>query len=256
MVGTTEVTAPSDVNTELSTIWFVQNERLAAAYRSGGDLQESFEALLAGPTDADPDALATAIPDGVTLRGLIMDGDVITVDLSRSFESEGGSLSMTERVAQVVYTLTEIPGVTRVAFSLDGEPVTTIGGEGIQVSPPVGRDSFDTVKPLILATQPRPGQFVSSPLQIAGENSTSENNVEISLRTVDGEVLVETFATGTGPILDSDGQPAWGPFETTIEFDAGSATSGVLELTETSSDGSGRLLAHVQIPVNFAPADQ
>ncbi len=251
---------PPDDTEELSRIWFVRDERLGAAYRADGDPQALVEALLAGPiaadqTEADPTTLTTAIPDGVELLGLAVDGDVATVDLSRSFESGGGSLSMTERVAQVVYTLTEIPGVARVAFSLDGEPVTTIGGEGIQVSPPVGRDSFDTVKPLILATEPRPGQLVSSPLQIVGENSTSENNIEISLRAADGRVLVETFATGTGPIFDGDGQPVWGPFETTIEFDAGSATSGVLALTETASDGSGRLFADVQIPVNFALGD-
>lgn len=235
----------------LARVWFVQNERLSPAYRSAAGPEETLRDLLAGPASSDPSELTTAIPAGAALLGVRIVGDLATVDLDRRFESGGGALSMTARVAQIVYTVTEFPGVARVAFALDGAPAVSIGGEGIDVSTPVGRDDFGGVKPLIFATEPRPGQAVTSPLRIVGENSTSENNVEISLRTSDGRVLLETFATGTGPILDDGGQPAWGPFETSVDFYAGSATSGELALTETSSDGSGRLIADFSIPVTF-----
>ena len=185
--------------------------------------------------------------------GISIEGAVATVDLDRRFESGGGSLSMTLRVAQVVFTVTELPGVNAVLFELDGQRVDTIGGEGIDVSRPTGRNDYLSAKPFILASEPRPGQVISSPLRIVGENSTFENNVEIALKTTDGRVLVQTFATGTGPIRDDQGQPVWGPFETSFEFYSGSAPSGVLSLTETASDGSGRLLADYSIPVTFAP---
>jgi hypothetical protein len=38
-----------------------------------------------------------------------------------------------------------------------------------------------------------------------------------------------------------------------LEFYAGSETTGVLSLTETASDGSGRLFADYSIPVTFSP---
>ncbi len=237
---------------ELERIWFVRDERLTPVYRPGTSPEEAIRALLAGPSEAESTDVTTAIPTGTELRSIRVDGAVATIDLSRRFESGGGSLSMTERVAQVVYTLTEIPGVRGVLFAFDGEPVEFIGGEGIDVSTPVGRETFLDAKPFILVDAPRPGQRVISPLRIAGENSTFENNVEIALTTSDGRLLVQSYATGTGPIMDSEGRPLWGPFETSIEFDAGSATSGVLRLTETASDGSGRLLADFPVPVVFA----
>ena len=52
-------------------------------------------ALLAGPSAAErAAAVGTSIPDGTDLLGLSIDGGVATVNLSRTFESGGGSLSM------------------------------------------------------------------------------------------------------------------------------------------------------------------
>lgn len=239
----------------LARIWFVRDERLVPAYRSATSPEEIVSALLAGPRSTDSPGLTTSIPSGTALRNVHITGDLATVDMNSQFESGGGSLSMVTRIAQVIFTLTEIDGVKRVSFALDGTPATYIGGEGIDVSSPLGRNDFLGSKPFILASQPLPGQVITSPLRIVGENSTFENNVEISLRTSDGRVLVSTFATGTGPIHDAAGQPVWGPFETSLDFYAGSATTGVLELTETASDGSGQLLADFSIPVTFATTE-
>jgi len=49
---------------------------------------------------------------------------------------------MLTRVAQVVYTVTQFPAVQRVAFRLDGKPVSAIGGEGVVVDPPVTHADF------------------------------------------------------------------------------------------------------------------
>ena len=99
--------------------------------------------LLAGPAAAEAAAgLTTAIPAGTTLRSVAIAGGTATVDLSRDFESGGGSSSMLTRVAQVVYTVTQFPAVQRVAFRLDGKPVSAIGGEGVVVDPPVTRADF------------------------------------------------------------------------------------------------------------------
>src|SRR5687767_11513784 len=89
--------------------------------------------LLKGPNDDEMGArpaMYTAIPDGTRFLGLTIRDGVATVDLSREFESGGGSASVIGRLAQVVYTLTQFPTVKGVKFELDGEPVGAFSGEG------------------------------------------------------------------------------------------------------------------------------
>jgi spore germination protein GerM len=104
----------------------------------------AIRALIAGPTDVDEGSgLSSEVPTDTLLLGLDIDDDgLATVDLSREFEVGGGSFSMFGRLAQVVYTLTQFPTVDRVAFRLDGEPVTTFSGEGIVFDGPVDNDDY------------------------------------------------------------------------------------------------------------------
>ena len=71
-------------------------------------LRASIEQLLKGPTAAETKAgIGTLIPKGTRLRGVSLTDGVATVDLSSQFSSGGGTLSMTNRLAQVVYTATQ-----------------------------------------------------------------------------------------------------------------------------------------------------
>jgi germination protein M len=160
-------------------------------------------ALLRGPTQAERrSGLATAIPAGTTLRGIAIRNGVATVDLSARFAAGGGSVSMQLRVAQVVFTLTQFPSVTKVAFALDGRPVTAIGGEGVIVSPPVGRAAFEAQAPPILVEHPLPGDSVGgSPLVVSGTANVFEARFVVELRTTSGRVLVRrnvSASSGTG----------------------------------------------------------
>ncbi len=79
--------------------------------------------LFKGPTAAESNsvpAITSTIPDNTLLLGVTLTDGVATVDLSREFESGGGSFSMSGRLAQVVYTLTQFPEIESVAFELDG----------------------------------------------------------------------------------------------------------------------------------------
>ena len=124
-------------------------------------------------------------------------GNVATVDLSKEFESGGGSLSMLLRVAQVVCTLTQYEGIDHVAFSIDGKPVESIGGEGVIVSPPVGREDFEGQLPPILVESPFALQEVTSPLRIAGSSNVFEATHQINVTDPEGLIIAEKTVTAT-----------------------------------------------------------
>ncbi len=83
------------------------------------------EALLAGPSRAEAiSGLGTAIPAGTRLLDLALNRGTATVDLSRAFESGGGTASLTLRLAQVACTLDQFESVTGVRFALAGSVIS------------------------------------------------------------------------------------------------------------------------------------
>ncbi len=87
--------------------------------------------------------LMTGIPQGTTLRSLKLKSDAVYVDLSKSFALGGGSLSMLGRLAQVLYTATSLNPKAKVFLSVEGEPLTVLGGEGLIVDQPLTRSQFE-----------------------------------------------------------------------------------------------------------------
>jgi hypothetical protein len=104
---------------------------------------EAVRTLLTGPTPAERRAgLGTAIPGGTRLLGLSIEDGTATVDLSRAFESGGGTLGLVLRLAQVTCTLDEFETVAGVRFSVDGEVVDVFSGDGIVLDHPVTCSSY------------------------------------------------------------------------------------------------------------------
>ena len=131
----------------------------------------ALNALFEGPTAEELAAsppLTTSIPDGTILLGLDIADGLATVDLSREFESGGGSASMFGRLAQVVYTLTQFPTVKQVAFQLDGEPVTVFSGEGIVLDEPSGREDYEAFLPSVFVERPTWGATIGNPVRVSG----------------------------------------------------------------------------------------
>ncbi len=110
-------------------------------------LQAAFAQLLTGPKAGEA-AIATTIPSGTKLRKLTVESDGIHVDLSEEFTTGGGSTSMTGRVAQVLYTATSLQPDAQVWLSVNGEPLETLGGEGLLLDQPFTRQSFARDFPL------------------------------------------------------------------------------------------------------------
>lgn len=103
-------------------------------------VEEALRALLAGPTPEERGhGISSEIPAGTALRGVQIQRGVAAVDLTSAFSRGGGSSSMLARVWQVVYTATEVRGVSAVQITLDGRRVQALGGEGIPIGTPLHR---------------------------------------------------------------------------------------------------------------------
>jgi len=253
--ATVPVTPPgATVTPERSMVvalYFLQGEHLAVVRRA---LEETprvgtaaLAALLTGPTPQEAAwGFTTEIPAGTQLRDLAIADGIATVDLSSPFTSGGGSFSMRARVAQVVFTLTQFPTVQAVRFRIDGQPVTTIGGEGVVVDPPPGRAAFEDLLPLIFVEAPGPGERVRSPLRVTGSANTFEATFMVRLRTADGTVLYE------GPAMATSGSGTRGTFDLTLSFEVAEPVDGTLRLWEYSArDGSE--INVVEIPLRLEP---
>ncbi len=217
--------------------YFVRAEKVAPVRRSveaATPARGALESLLAAPTAEDVAAgLSSAIPAGTTLLGLDIAAGVATADLSGQFGSGGGSLSMQERVAQVVYTLTQFPTVQKVAFRMDGAPVTMLGGEGLMIGTPQTRNDWEAMTPAILVENPLPGDQLSSPFQIDGTANTFEATFRVSLVDSAGTSVYDNFVTATS------GTGTRGTFSAPIAFSTPKAGPGVLKVYESSAkDGS------------------
>jgi germination protein M len=218
---------------------FVREERLVVVGRDVDSWEgvPVMQALLAGPTLEEADqAITTMIPAGTEVLGVEVQGSEATVNLSSEFESGGGSLSMTLRVAQVVYTIAQLPDVDTVRFQIDGEPRTTIGGEGIMADP-ASRESFtEGVLPNIFLGSPFDGDELTNPIVIAGMTNAFEATVNYQVLAADGTLLAEGYTTATC------GTGCWGGFYAEIalpEGTVGPVTVKVFDYSE--ADGTTML---------------
>ncbi|MBE7382751.1 MAG: GerMN domain-containing protein [Leptolyngbya sp. SIO1E4] len=148
-----EAEIAAEPNQRQSTIYWVstQGEEIALA-PVAVDLPEgetpentltlAFADLMTGPADSNGEA-ATTIPEQTELVALTVESDGVHVDLSNEFTVGGGSASMIGRLAQVVYTATTLEPETPVWISVDGSPLTLLGGEGLEVRQPVTRSDLE-----------------------------------------------------------------------------------------------------------------
>lgn len=235
-------------------IWLTRGDGLFAAWRDAPREQgvgaAALGLLLDGPSAAElRSGVSSAIPSGTRLLGLDVGGGTATVDLTSEFESGGGSLSMTARLAQVVYTLTEFPTVRRVRFALDGSPVSVFSGEGIVLDHPVGRKDYDELLPPIsVDSPPLLGRRVSSPLEVSGTANVFEANVTVRLLDRNGRELERRFTTATC------GTGCRGDFSISLPYQSPTEQPGTLVLSDDDADGNGSPQFEVRIPVTLSQA--
>jgi hypothetical protein len=161
---------PATDETTTIAVYLIEGELLERVSRTVPEVPgigaEALRALLAGPTLAETRAgLETAIPTDTRLLGLTVSGGTATVDLSRAFESGGGTLGLTLRLAQVACTLDQFDSVDGVRFALGGELLSVFSGNGIVLDRPVNCASYHTYLP--------GGTPSGSPPATSGSSTTS-----------------------------------------------------------------------------------
>jgi germination protein M len=193
-------------------------------------------ALIAGPNDremATSPAMYTTIPDGTRLLGLTIANGVATVNLSREFESGGGSASVLGRLAQVVYTLTQFPTVQKVTFELDGQAVTTFSGEGVVLDHPVGRADYTDQLPAIFLDRPAWGAALGNTARLAGLTDVFEATFRYTVLDGAGTQLVDNQA------MASCGSGCWGTFDLVLQYQVATPQWGTLRVYDRSAkDGT------------------
>jgi germination protein M len=231
-------------------VWFHRGEQLYVAQRTVEPTPRigtaAVEALLAGPTDAERlEAVQTQIPDGTELLGLAIDKGIATVDLTSEFESGGGSASMSMRLAQVVFTLTQFPTVKGVQFALDGEPIEVLGGEGIVIDHPLTRKDYAELLPAILVERPYLGESVPNPVTVSGTANVFEANVTVLILDAKGKEIVRTFTTATC------GSGCRGKFSVNVPYEVAEDQEGTIIVQDDDAAGTGHPPHVVEIPVSL-----
>lgn len=145
--STTTTTEPPATTTTLAwraNLWFVISGRLEPIQRqlrTQPRVEQLLDLLLRGPGRTEPLLLRTslAIDDATVPRPPA--GGVLTVDLADDF----GARSSSEQIlalGQLVFTLTEVPGVGRVVFRINGTELAVPLPDGRLAQGSVSRDDF------------------------------------------------------------------------------------------------------------------
>ncbi|HVF33214.1 MAG TPA: GerMN domain-containing protein [Acidimicrobiales bacterium] len=147
---TTGAPRPPSVATEGVNVYLVEGERMSPAVRqvnAPASVAKALTALLFGPVEDEVVVgLRSAISPTAGVQARALDGGTYLVDLSSEF-AQGSVSEQVLGLAQVVWTATDIPGVTGVRFTLNGAPIQVPTPNG-STGEPVGREAFAELGPL------------------------------------------------------------------------------------------------------------
>jgi spore germination protein GerM len=125
------------------------NQHVVAATRDvqfPANLSEILGALLDGPTATESAAGLQSFLTG-TKASATVTGGVATVNFTKPIQVVGPDLTLA--IAQIVFTVTQQPGVTGVVFQIAGQPIDVPIASGAQVPGPVDATSYQSVAPIL-----------------------------------------------------------------------------------------------------------
>ncbi|MFH5823468.1 GerMN domain-containing protein [Georgenia sp. AZ-5] len=145
----TPAQAAPDAGPFTMTVYYIHDDRLKPVPRavSQTSATTALSLLTTGPTRSEvATGLRTALtPQTLTLTTDEERPDTADVAVTPDFTSITGENQLLA-VAQLVWTVTELPGVSRVRLSVDGEPLEIPTDRGLSRAP-VGRPDYTSVAP-------------------------------------------------------------------------------------------------------------
>jgi spore germination protein GerM len=132
-------------------VYFVSGDRMVSVVRevnAPASVPKALTALLFGPQeDEAARGIRSSINPTAAVQARQVDPSTYLVDLSSEFAS-GSTSEQVLGLAQIVYTATEVAGVTGVRFTLNGAPVEVPTPSGPLIASPVGREAFAEFAPV------------------------------------------------------------------------------------------------------------
>jgi hypothetical protein len=147
-----EPPAPPSVNgadgTAVEAFFVTDGELTSVARRvpDAGEFDVLVDLLVEGPTERESDGgLRTSLSNG-QVDGVVTSRGTASVDLTDAF-SELSQEDRAAAIAQLVFTLTARPGIGRVGFTLESEPIEVPRGDGTLTADSLARDDFPDRSP-------------------------------------------------------------------------------------------------------------
>jgi hypothetical protein len=166
--------SPPQPRWETLRLYFVKGEQFAPVERRIAPTDpesvavRAVELLLAGPDAAERGTgVETTIPDGTMLESLRVADGTATLELAGvPTRPTAADVSLRPaRAAQIVYTLTNLPGVERVLINVEGTERVTFLGSELVVRGALGQD--DLSKPVQLTRTPARLPAGPAPVDVA-----------------------------------------------------------------------------------------
>jgi hypothetical protein len=146
----TTTTVPADSSTISVQVFFARDGRLVPVERQVlGPLTPAplMAALLGGPRDVEvADGIRSPLQSFGVVRAVEVSGGIAAVDLGTEFSATAPQ-DQPLALAEIVYTLTAMPGVGRVSFTLVGAVVDVPRGDGSLTNESVSRDDYRQLAP-------------------------------------------------------------------------------------------------------------
>lgn len=151
--STTTSTAPPTPSTPKAPafVFFVRGGRMFPVIRqvnAPATVAKSLTALVFGTLDEEAaQGIRSSINPAAGIQARSIDTATYLVDLSAEFV-QGSTSEQVLGLAQIVFTATDIPGVSGVKFTLNGAPIEVPTASGSLTSGAIGREAFAEFAPV------------------------------------------------------------------------------------------------------------
>lgn len=129
-------------------IYFLKGESLAPVERPLQNTTEPLAAatreLMNGPTAEEKQSgLFSEIPPKARIQKIVREDGTVLVSFNSELEKYGGGSARVQGlIAQIVFTFTEVPGVTKVRILVGKKGEVVLGGEGFVIDKPLARQDI------------------------------------------------------------------------------------------------------------------